>query len=84
MWTFRISKRCSTYECSSYETNVANFKIRRDEVAHLVRIVWANCHAHRFDARQRRTAHSVIKCGTGCWALSPAQVQPFRVKWTAA
>ncbi|KAF3571558.1 hypothetical protein F2Q69_00060672 [Brassica cretica] len=34
----------------------------------------ANCHAHGFDARRRRTAHSVTKCGTGCWALSPAQL----------
>ncbi|CAF2143970.1 unnamed protein product [Brassica rapa subsp. narinosa] len=55
-----------------------------DEVAHLVRILWANCHAHGFDARRRRTAHSVTKCGTGCWALFPAQVKLSRVKWTAA
>ena len=57
---------------------------RRDEVAHLVRTLWANCHAHGFDAKRRRTTHSVIKCGTGCQALSPAQVKPSRVKWTAA
>ncbi|KAF2618754.1 hypothetical protein F2Q68_00042539 [Brassica cretica] len=47
---------------------------RRDVVARLVRTLGANCHAPGFDARRRGTAHPVIKCGTGCWALSPAQV----------
>uniref|UniRef100_A0A0D3DUQ0 F-box domain-containing protein n=1 Tax=Brassica oleracea var. oleracea TaxID=109376 RepID=A0A0D3DUQ0_BRAOL len=39
----------------------------------LVKTLGANCHAPGFDARRRGTAHPVIKCGTGCWALSPAQ-----------
>ncbi|CAF2077938.1 unnamed protein product [Brassica oleracea var. botrytis] len=46
----------------------------RDVVARLVKTLGANCHASGFDARRRKTAHLVIKCGTGCWALSPAQV----------
>ena len=46
----------------------------RDVVARFVRALEANCHAPGFDARRRGTAHPVIKCGTGCWALSPAQV----------
>ncbi|WZZ35659.1 hypothetical protein YC2023_019060 [Brassica napus] len=33
-----------------------------------------NCHAPGFDVRRRGTAHPVIKYGTGCWTLSPAQV----------
>ncbi|KAF3575919.1 hypothetical protein DY000_02035206 [Brassica cretica] len=53
-------------------TNVCGIS-RRDVVARLVRILGANCHAPGFDARRSGTAHPVIKCGTGCWALSPAQ-----------
>ncbi|KAF3502477.1 hypothetical protein F2Q69_00040863 [Brassica cretica] len=55
-----------------------------DVVSRLVRTLEANCHVPGFDVSRRGTAHPIIKCGTGCWALSPAQVKLSRVKWTAA
>ncbi|KAF2548021.1 hypothetical protein F2Q70_00020581 [Brassica cretica] len=55
-----------------------------EEEPRLVRALGTNCNALGFDARRRGTAHHVIKCGTGCWALSPAQVKLSRVKWIAA
>ncbi|KAL0754259.1 hypothetical protein Bca101_091927 [Brassica carinata] len=48
--------------------------LTRDVVARLVRTLGANCHAPGFDARRRGTVYFVIKCGTGCWVLSPVQV----------
>ncbi|KAF3549969.1 hypothetical protein DY000_02001440 [Brassica cretica] len=38
---------------------------RRDEAAHLVRTLWANCHVHGFDTRRRRTIYSVTKSVPG-------------------
>ncbi|KAL0817259.1 hypothetical protein Bca101_073703 [Brassica carinata] len=69
----RIS-RSFTPKASDYYCSRNKRLDGRDVVARLVKTLGANCHAPGFDARRRGTAHPVIKCGTGCWALSPAQV----------